>query len=69
MIINYNIKIKDANLRTNINSDNTKPKSTLGQSNPTPLQVYFHGNHHPPETSSPETSTQTMEHECLSDGK
>ena len=30
--------------------------------------VHFHEYNHPPDNSSTETSTQTMVHECLSDG-
>ena len=36
MIINYNKKIKVANAGLHFNGGNTKPKSTLGQSNPNP---------------------------------
>ena len=46
----------------------TKPKSILGQSNPKSQQVHFHENDHPPDNSSTETSTQTIIHECLSEG-
>ena len=54
---------------TNLNNGgNIKPKSTLGQPNLKPEQVHFHENDCLPDNSSMETSTQTMVHECLSDG-
>ena len=68
MIIDYNEKINVANPRPHFNCGNNKPKSTLGQSNPKPRQVTFHENDHLPDNSSTETATQTMVHECLSDG-
>ena len=68
MIIDCNRKIKVPNPRPHFNGGNTKPKSTLGQSNPKPQQVHFPENDSPPENSSTETSPQTMVHECLSDG-
>ena len=68
MIIDYNRKIKVPNPRPHFNGGNPKPKSTLEQSNPKPQQVHFPENDNPPENSSTETSTQTMVHECLSDG-
>ena len=68
MIIDYNKKIKEPNPRPHISGGNTKQKSTLGQSNPKPQQVLFHENDHPPDNPPTETSTQTMVHECLSDG-
>ena len=40
----------------------------MGQSNPKSQQIHFHENDNPPDNSSTETSTQTMVHECLSDG-
>ena len=60
MIIDYNKEIKVANPRPLSNGGNTKPKSTLGQSNPKPQQVkvHFHENDHPPDNSSTEASTQ-----------
>ena len=50
-----------------------KPKTTLQswkhkKSIPKPQQVHFHQNDHSPDNLSTETSTQTMVHECLSDG-
>ena len=68
MIIDYNKKIKVQSPRPHFNGGNTKPTSTLGQSNPKPQQVHFHANDHPPDKSSTETSTQTTVHECQSDG-
>ena len=41
MIINYNEKIKVPNPRPHFNGSNTKPKSTLGQSNPSPNKFIF----------------------------
>ena len=67
MIIDYNKNIKVANPRLHLNGGNTKPKSTLGQSNPKHQQVHFHENDHTPDYSSTEASTQTMVHKCLSD--
>ena len=68
MIIDYNKKIKVTNQKPHFNGGSTKPKSTLGQSSPKSQQVHFQENDHPPDNSSTETSTQTMVHECLSDG-
>ena len=68
MIIDYNKKMKVANPAPQFNGGNTKPKSTLGQSNPKPQQVHFHENDHSPDDSSPEAPTQAMAHECLSGG-
>ena len=50
------------------NGGNIKPKSTLGQPNLKTQQVHFHENDCLPDNSSIETSTQTIVHECLSDG-
>ena len=48
MIIDYNEKMKVPNLRPHFIGGNTKPNSTLGQSNPQPQQVHCHKNDHPP---------------------
>ena len=68
MIIDCNKKIKMPNPRPHLNGGNNQPKATLLQSNPKPQQVHLHENDPPPDNSPTETSTQTMVHECLSDG-
>ena len=68
MIIEYNKKITVPNPRPHFNGGNTKQKSTLGQPNPKSQQAHFHEKDHPPDNSSTQSSTQTMVHECLSDG-
>ena len=68
MISDYNKKIKVTNPGLHSTGGNNKPKPTLGQSNPKLQQVHFHENDPPPDNSSTEASTQTMVHECLSDG-
>ena len=44
-----------------------KPNPTLGKSNSKPQQVHLHEEHDPTENQSPETPTQTMVHECLTE--
>ena len=57
-----------ANPKPHFNGGNTKPKSTLGQSNPKSHQAHLIEDDHSPHDSSPEASTQAMIHERLSGG-
>ena len=50
------------------NGGKPKPSPTLGKPNSTPQQVHTHEKDDPTEHQPPETTTQTMVHECLAEG-
>ena len=47
--------------------DKPKPKPNLGKSNPYPQQVHLHEKDNPTEDQIPETPTQAVVHECLTE--
>ena len=67
MVIEYNKKTKVVSPKPHFNGGNSKPNPTLGKPNSKPQQVHLHEKDHPTENQSPETPTQTMVHECLTE--
>ena len=67
MVIEYNKKIKVVNPKPYLNGGKSKPNPTLGKPNPNTQQIHVHEKDDPTEDQPPETSTQTMVHECLTE--
>ena len=68
MIIEYNNKMKVLSPKPYLNGGKPKHNPTLGKPNSTPQQVHTHEKDDPTEHQPPETTTQTMVHECLAEG-
>ena len=67
MVIEYNKEINVVSPKPYLNGGNCKPNSTLGKPNSKPQQVHLHEKDHPTENQSPETPTQTIVHEGLTE--
>ena len=67
MVIEYNKKIKVVSLKPHFNGGKPKPNCILGKPNRSPQQVHLHEKDDATENYPPETSTQTMVHECLTE--
>ena len=67
MVIEYNKKIKAVSPKPHFNGGNSKPNHTLGKPNSKPQQVHLHEKDRHTENQSPETPTQTMVHEWLTE--
>ena len=67
MVIEYNKKIKVVSPKPHFHGGKPKPNPTLGKPNPNPQQVHLHERDDPTENQPPETPTQTMVHECLTE--
>ena len=67
MILDYN-KRSRCQIQDHTSMVATPNQNLLWDNNSKPHQDHFHGNDPPPDNSPTETSTQTMVHECLSDG-
>ena len=68
MITEYNKKIKVTSPRPYLNWGKPKPNPTLGKPNSALQQVHTHEKDDPTEYQPSETTTQTMVHECLTEG-
>ena len=67
MVIEYNKKIKVVSPKPHFHGGKSKPNLTLGKPNSNPQQVYLHEKEDPTENQLPETPTQTMVNECLTE--
>ena len=67
MVIEYNKKINAVSPKPHFHGGIPKPNPTLGKPNPNPQQVHLHEKDDPTENQPPETPTQTMVHECLTE--
>ena len=67
MVIEYNKKIKVVSPKPHFNGGNSNPIPTSGKPNSKPQQVHLHEKDHPTENQWPQTPTQTMVHECLTE--
>ena len=67
MVTEYNKKIKVVSPKPRFHGGKPKPNPTLGKLNPNLQQVHLHEKNDPTENQAPETSTQTMVHECLTE--
>ena len=67
MVIEYNKKIKVVSPKPHFHGGKPKPNPTLGKPNPNTKQVHLHEKDDPTKDLPPETPTQTMVHECLTE--
>ena len=66
-MIECNKKIKVISPKPHFSGGKPQPNCTLGKPNPNPQQIHVHEKDDPTEDQPPETSTQTMVHECLTE--
>ena len=64
MVIEYNKKIKVVSSKPHSHGGKPKANPTLSKPNSNPEQVHLHEKDDPTENQPPDTSTQTMVHEC-----
>ena len=67
MVIEYNKKIKVVSPKPHFHGGKSKPNLTLAKPNSNPQQVHLHEKDDPTRDQPPETPTQTMVHQCLSE--
>ena len=67
MVIEYNKKITVVSPKPHFNGGKSEPNPTLGKSSSSPQQVHLHEKDDPTQNQPPETPTQTMVHECLTE--
>ena len=67
MVIEYNKKIKVVSPKPHFNGGKSKPNPTLGKPNSNPQQVHLHEKNDAIKNQLPETPSQAMVHECLTE--
>ena len=67
MVIEYNKNIKVDSPKPHFHGGKPKPNPTFGKPYPNPHLVHLHEKDDPTENQTPETPTQTMVHECLTE--